>query len=302
MLRLIPKHKASEKKQCDLKHRISVLRKEIAQGKPAPGAAAVVIDPYHIPTSGGGQVVVLGLPNTGKSSVLAAVTNAAVKVADYPFTTVAPIPGMWRWEDVQIQLVDTPPMTAEHVEGGLINMIHGADVVALTVDAASPESLDQADTALSLLAARNIELVDCAVEDIPFDKPDGKPGLIVVTHADLVPPEDIATMAEMYAGRLTVSPLACTTPPTGFEEFGKHVWRLMHVLRVYTKRPGQKADMAKPYTLHIGATVDDLARAIHRDLPEKLKFARVWGSARHDGQQVHRTEELHDRDIVELHE
>ena len=136
---------------------------------------------------------------------------------------------------------------------------------------------------------------------MPPDKPQGKPGLLVATHADSAGPGDLATLAELYAGRLTVCPVACTTRD-GFDALGGHIWRLLNVIRVYTKRPGEKADMASPYTLPRGAAVEDLALAIHRDLPEKLKFARIWGGSHHDGQQVHRTEPLGDRDIVEIHE
>jgi ribosome-interacting GTPase 1 len=51
-----------------------------------------------------------------------------------------------------------------------------------------------------------------------------------------------------------------------------------------------------------GATVEDLARQIHRELPEKMRYARIWGEGRFAGQQVHRTEALHDRDVVEIHQ
>src|SRR5271157_2882756 len=126
MLAAIPKHKGTEKMQADLKRRLSQLRKEeqrTAQGK-GP-------DPFHIPRSGAGQVVLVGPPNTGKSSLLAATTNADAKVADYPFTTLVPQPGMWHKDDVQLELVDTPPLTAGHVPAGLMGTLHNGDVVAV---------------------------------------------------------------------------------------------------------------------------------------------------------------------------
>lgn len=46
----------------------------------------------------------------------------------------------------------------------------------------------------------------------------------------------------------------------------------------------------------------ELARQIHRDLPERMKFARLWGHRRFEGQQVHKTEPLRDKDVVEIHE
>ena len=118
MLSAIPKHKGTEKMQADIKHRISQLRQE--EQKAAHGKGP---DPFHIPRSGAGQVVLVGPPNTGKSSLLAATTHAEVKVAEYPFATVVPQPGMWHKDDVQIELVDTPPVTADHVPTGLMGTI-----------------------------------------------------------------------------------------------------------------------------------------------------------------------------------
>lgn len=300
MLRLIPKHKASEKKQADIKRKISTLRKDLAHGAGSRSSAGV-LDPYHIAPGGAGQVVLAGLPNTGKSSIVAAVSSAPVKVADYPFTTATPVPGMWRWQDVQIQLVDTPPFSAGSVEGGMVNLLHRCDAVAIVVDLAAAECLEQADAALATLAERGIELFDAPVEAIPAESPDGKPALLVATHTDQASPEDLATLQEFYQGRLKVCGVACAAQ-AGFDALGGELWRLLNVIRVYTKRPGQKPDLANPFTLHHGAVIDDLARSIHRDLPEKIRFARIWGEGRFDGQQVHRTEELRDRDVVELHE
>lgn len=297
MLRLVPKHKSSEKLQAQLKSKIAALRKGGGERSAASHA-----DPYHVPPGGAGQVAVIGMPNTGKSALVEAVTEAKVKVADFPFATAVPAPGMWLWEDAQIQLVDTPPMTAEHVEGGLVNLIRNAEVVLLVADAASPESLDQVDVPLGLLADRQISLHDCPAAQVgDTDSPWPKPGLIALTHADQVADEEINTFAEMIESSLTICPVDCLTR-AGFDDLARHLWRLLHVVRVFTRRPGEKAPLSEPFTLPVGSTVEDLARFIHRDLPDKIKFARIWGQDRHSGQQVHRTETLHDRDIVELHE
>ena len=299
MLRLIPKHKASEKLQAELKRKISALRKDMTSG--AHTGAAVHVDPYHIPPSGAGQVVLVGLPNTGKSSIVAAVTTASVKVANYPFTTTSPVPGMWNWQDVHVELVDTPPMTAEHIEGGLVNLLRLTGVVAIVADESSPDSLEQVQTVQEMLAGRQIELFDGPAVQIAKQGRPGKPGIIVLTHAGGLDPAEIAAMRELLASPLAICPVDCLDK-RGFEELAQHLWRLLNVIRVYTKRPGQKPDGTAPFTLPVGATVHDLARAIHRDLPDRFKFARVWGEGRHGGQQVNHAEALHDRDVVEIHE
>ncbi len=106
MLRVIPKHKGTDHMQADLKRRISQLRKSAVKKGGVKG-----VDPFHVPKGGVGQVVLVGAPNAGKSALVAAVTSASVKVTEYPYATALPTPGMWAYEDVQIQLVDTPPMT-----------------------------------------------------------------------------------------------------------------------------------------------------------------------------------------------
>jgi uncharacterized protein len=298
MLRLIPKHKASEKLQADLKRKISTLHKQLNTAVHRP---ATHVDPYHIVPSGAGQVVLAGLPNTGKSSIVAAVTTASVKVIDYPFATTTPAPGMWHWQDAQLELVDTPPLTAEHVEGGLVNLLRLTGVVAVVADQTSPDSLDQVQIVLELLAARQLELADLTAAEIAAQGRVAKPGLIVLTHAPAMDEAELAAFVELLGVKLKVCPVDCPTQ-AGFPELAAHLWRLLNVMRVYTKRPGQKSDGTAPFALPVGATVADLARAIHRDLPERFKFARVWGEGRHAGQQVSRADMLHDKDVVEIHE
>ena len=72
-------------------------------------------------------------------------------------------------------------------------------------------------------------------------------------------------------------------------------------IRIYAKEPGKKADVARPFVLPHGATVHDLALHVHKEIAERLKYARIWGSSRFDGQQVDREHALADRDVVELH-
>ncbi len=297
MLRLMPKHKASEKLQADVKHRISQLRK----GEGKKPVAAKAADPFHVPRSGAGQVVLLGAPNCGKSALVAATTNAPVKVADYPFTTSAPCPGMWPHEGAQIQLVDMPPVTAEHVPAGLMGTVRGADAIVLVVDAAG-EALEQAEMLLGLFAQRELKLLSLPRSQIdPADR-SAYCGLMVATKIDL--PGGVGaveTLAELYAGKVQVMGISSTTRE-GLDCLRRRLWELLCVLRVYTKEPGQGVDKAKPFILPVGATVEDLARQIHRDLPDMIKFARVWGEGRHDGMHVHKTAPLHDKDVVEIHQ
>jgi len=295
MLSSIPKHKGTEKMQADIKRRISQLRKAAAK-KPASKG----LDLFHVPKSGAGQVVLAGPPNVGKSSLVAVTTNAPVKVGEYPYTTALPTPGMWAYEDVQIQLVDTPPMTAEHVPPGLMGTIRSADVVAVVVDA-SADPLEQAEAVLEVFARRNLELLSLPRGHLPAGEVSRQSGLIVANKVDLAPAGNVGALRELYDGRLDVLPVSAATGE-GLERLAGRLWELLAVIRVYTKEPGRAADTDRPYTLPVGSTIADLAAEIHRDLPEMMKFARIWGQDRFDGQRAHKAEVLRDKDIVEIHQ
>jgi hypothetical protein len=294
MFSVIPKHKGTEKLQADLKRRISQFRKAVAK-KPAKGP-----DPFHVPRSGAGQVVLVGPPNTGKSHLVARTTHAPVKVADYPFTTAVPAPGMWAFEDVQIELVDTPPLTADHVPGGLLNTVRNADVIAVVVDAAD-DPLEQAEMAVSVLEGRGVTL-----RSVPHDQLDPVDlsqhcGILVASKVDRAAAGTVDVLADLYAGRLEVLGVSAETGE-GLDVLARRLWQLLAVVRVYTKEPGKPPDAGKPFTLPAGSSVEDLAREVHQELAGRMRYARIWGDGRFAGQQVHRTEVLHDKDVVEIHQ
>ncbi len=319
MLSTIPKHKGTEKMQADIKRRISLLIKAAATKVRTKG-----MDPFHIPRGGAGQIVLVGPPNVGKSMLVATTTHAAVKVADYPFTTALPTPGMWKYQDVQLELVDTPPVTAGQIPGGLLGTIRAADIVAVVVDAAGG-AMEQVEMVLGLLAERGITLASSPRGELaaegspPRSNAAGAPpsrlsGLVVANKIDLADRAAVATLAELYglpnamnrvgeprAGRIEVWPTSAASGE-GLDALARRLWWLLDLIRIYTKEPGKPPDRDRPYTLPIGSTVEDLACEIHRELPEKMKFARIWGDGRFSGQQVHRNEPLHDKDIVEIHQ
>lgn len=294
MYATIPKHKGTEKLQADIKRKISQLRKTISR-KPSKGA-----DLFHVPRAGAGQVVLIGPPNVGKSMIVATTTHAPVKVADYPFTTALPVPGMASYQDVQIELVDTPPVTAEHIPGGLLGTIRNSDIIAIVVDA-SQDPLEQAEMVIALLQSRGLELRSVPISQLDPADFNQHCAILVANKVDLSTAETISTLRELYADRLEVCAVSAATGE-GLDRLIERFWQLLSLVRVYTKQPGKPPDNTKPFTLTIGSTVEDLAREIHAELPQKMTFARIWGDGRFAGQQVHRTEVLRDRDVVEIHE
>jgi ribosome-interacting GTPase 1 len=291
MLAVIPKHKGTEKMQAELKRRLSKLREEGIKK-----AKLVRVDPFHVEKQGAGQVVLLGFPNAGKSALVAALTRARVKVADYPFTTTVPMAGMMPYEDVLVQLVDTPPITEDLVPPGLSGTLRVADAILVVLDAASDECLEQMAACDQYLGEKKI-----IRDDLPAGARGLPPGrcLVVAARVDLpVGKDNVEIMREMLPDREILTVSAATG--LGLEPLRQRIFQVLDVIRVYTKVPGKEPDMKAPFILKPGSTVVELAEAVHRDLPQKMKNARVWGTVRFPGQAVPREYVLKDGDVVEI--
>ena len=286
MLRVIPKHKGTEKLQADLRKRLSKLKKSAA-AKPSKSLHR----PFHqIDREGAGRVVVCGPPNSGKSALVDCLTGARPEVADYPFTTRKPLPGMMDFEDIQIQLIDTPPLAPATLEGWLLEMMAQGDVVLLVFDVNDPDLLEQTDFLLGLLSDRGIP------------KEEG-PKLVVLASKMDHPGADQNRQiwGELFSERLHAHPFSVRDPGM-VEELRERLFRLLDVVRVYTKRPGHpvEADTA-PYLLKRGATVIDAAGSVHKDFANSFRFARIWRSPDRNGQMIDRHETIQDRDLLEIH-
>jgi len=295
MLRVIPKHKGTEKLQAGIKSRMAKLRQH-------PKRPAAHGHGHHIPREGAGQVALVGPPNTGKSALVARLTHARPEVADYPFTTREALPGMMAFEDVSLQLVDLPPLSETWVEPWVYDLIRAADLVWIVVESAS--SLDGLALVEQLLDARSIEVYPSGTPP-PSDEPRSgivrKPALLVASGRDRADAaEEITILRELLERPWPVFSVSALDGQ-GLDDLGRASFQALGLIRIYTKQPGKPADAVAPFTLPAGATVGDLARTIHKDLPGIMKFARIWGAGAFDGQPVQREHVLHDRDTVEIH-
>jgi hypothetical protein len=298
MMALLPKHKGTEKLQADLRRRLARLEEEAQHARRGGGHH---FDPGHVPREGAGQWVLLGPPNAGKSALLRALTHAHPEVAPYPFTTRAPLPGMMPFEDVQVQLVDTPAVTAQHVESYMPNLVRGADGLALALD---PLAGDLDGTLAAVTALLDRAHVRPASRAAPADESPlvvPRPVVVVLTKADLDPGGEFAALARAQAAGDLPALRVSAERGDGLDELRRELFARLDRVRIYTKEPGRKPDLERPFVLPRGATVLDLARMVHKEVAERMRYARIWGSSRFDGQQVDRDHVLADRDIVELH-
>ena len=298
MYALLPKHKASEKLQADLKTRMSDLKKEIEQARKQPKKVGVS---HKIPKQGAGQYVLLGAPNSGKSRLLSRLTRATPEVASYPFTTREPHAGMMDWQNVRVQLIDTPPITADYMESYLSSMVRSADAALLLIDLGEDDGPFAAEAVLERLTQTKTVLLGqppAAVDDptIHYTKTQ-----VAANKTDLADAADrLDIVRELFGSRFPIHVLSAEQG-TGLEELRDAIYRFLNVIRVYTKQPGKPPDLASPFTCPVGSTLLEMASLVHRDFAAGLKSARIWGTGVYDGQTVKRDHVLHDKDVVELH-
>jgi ribosome-interacting GTPase 1 len=304
MLRAIPKHKGTEHLQADIKAKIKELSDELAG--PRKGGAKTG-PPTVVRPDGAGQIALLGPPNSGKSAIHAALTGSHAQVADYPFTTQYPMPGMVPVHDIAIQLVDLPPISTEHPIPWISNALYPADGCLLVVDLSQPGVVERVIALHEILEERRVVLTDRWPSD-GADDPERDlftkhiPTLLVGSKADQLDEsgEELAVLEEL-AGVSYPYLAVSTETGQGLDELGTWLFDHLDVVRVYTKIPGKDPDMDRPYTVKKGSTVHDVALLVHRDIAESLTYARAWGASEYDAQHVGADHPVQDGDILELH-
>lgn len=296
MLTLLPKHKGTDKLRADLRRRVS----KVKAASQAKKGASKRESAFQIDKEGAGQVVVVGPANVGKSALVARLTNANPEVADFPLTTWKPTPGMMPVENIQVQLVDTPPLNRDYVEPELLDLIRRSDLILLVVDLQT-DPVQQLEETVHLLEENRI------VPSHQRDKYEEErllkfiPFLVLANKND-----DESTDENLQIFReLTDNdwPMISVSTITGrnLEMLKNTLVDKLQIIRVYSKAPGKEPDLTAPFVLKRGSTVEDFAGKVHKDFVDKLKIAKVWGDVVFDGQMVQRDYILRDGDVVELH-
>lgn len=285
LIATVPKHKGTDKIRADFRRKLSKLREEAVKRKKKGGR----VDLYSIQKEGPSQFALMGFTNSGKSSILNALTNARPVIADYPVSTVMALSGMMPFEDIQFQLVDLPPIGNESTDGWVSSILRAADVLLLVIDLAEKPGV-QVERLLEQLSTWNIRTGGA-----------DKKAVIILNKKDaLIDGQRLERLKQKYQPAYPVVSVSALKNE-GLDELKAVLFGVSGIVRVYTKEPGKTADIATPFTMTIGSTVLDLARSVHKDFKTSLKYACIWGSSRFPGQRVQRGYVLQDKDVVELH-
>ncbi len=302
MFSVIPKHKGTEKLQADLKRRISKLQDE-SQKSHKSGRRPYA---FAVEREGASQMALVGPPNSGKSSMLRALTRAEPEVAPYPFTTRMPLPGMMHYEDIQIQLVDLPAISDAGTEHWVPQIIRGADAVLVVLDLSEARVLEDMEMLEAQLAESATYLAGAGPAPVVPPNSMLKKSLVVGNKSDLCPDNLAAELLEAALserpnglGRLRLVQFSSSASDNA--ALKQAIFDLAGIIRVYTKVPGHKPDMDRPFVLPAGSTLIEVAALVHKDFVASLKFARIWGSGAFEGQCIQRDHVMRDKDVVELH-
>ncbi len=298
MMSKIPKHKGTDHLRADLRRKLSKMKASSQGGKKSSSRHASV---YNFSKEGAGQIVVVGAPNVGKSSLVASQTNADPEVSPAPFTTWTPTPGMMAIENIQVQLIDTPPLNREHIEADMFNLLRKCDLILVMVDLHA-DPVEQLQDSLDLLTEQRIapqHLADRYQDTVR--RYFFKPCLVLANKCDDESDEEVFEIfRQLWEGDCPMMPVSVATG-RNLESLKRAIFKKLEVMRVYSQAPGETARMDLPFVLPIGSSVEAFAAKVHQDFAENMKSARVWGSsAAFPGQTVSRDHILQDGDIIEL--
>ena len=231
-----------------------------------------------------------GPPNSGKSELVDRLTTARPEVADYGFTTREPLAGMMEFEDVQVQLIDTPPLDPATLESWMLQLIQQSDVVLLVFDVNDPELLEQTDFILNLFSDKGVLSADGPRLVVLAGKID-------IRGAD----QSLEVWEDLFAEQIHHQPFTSRDPAV-VEKLRRKLFRCLDIVRFYTKRPGHSVEPGSmPFLVKKGATVIEAARYVHQDFSRNFRFARIWRSPSLEGQMIDQHEEVRDRDLLEIH-
>jgi len=269
MIRAAPKHKSSEHHVAELKNRLRRFNEKKEKAKKVGKTTQKTI------RKEGYQCVLLGLPNSGKSTLISILTNARPKISEYKFTTKQPEIGTLDFLGFKAQIVDLPSIGSGFFDSGIV---HTADCIIIVLD--SLNDLNKITPYLSHSYGKQI---------------------IAVSKSDLLSDEEKRKMKEKIKSKKLNALIISSITLEGIEELKGKIVKNMPLIRVYTKEPGKPSSKI-PMILKINSTVKEAAESIYKGFSLKIKETKITGpSSKFPNQKVGLAHVLKDLDIVEFH-
>lgn len=269
MMSYMPQHKGAERLRADLRLRYKKLKEKLEiQKKKKKAASKPGIKKEGI------QVTLVGLTNSGKSSLLSLLTNAKPEISEIDFTTQQPVVGILYYQGIKFQIVDMPAVNHESFDLGTVNV-----------------------TDIILIMIKEIKEIDFI---LPYlQKSTGKKIIIFNKIDPLNENERRKLQATLQSKKYNFCLISCKTQE-GLDELKKKLVENSGIIRIFTKQPGKPKD-DDPTTMKPGSTVEDLAKKIFYT-NTKIKETKITGpSSKFPNQTVGLKHILKDLDVVEFH-
>ncbi|MDP3026562.1 MAG: GTPase [Nanoarchaeota archaeon] len=272
MLRVMPKHKGSENLKANLSTRYKKLKEKIEKDKKSKkGKGKHGIKKEDL------QAVLVGLTNSGKSSILKAITNAQPRIASYGFTTTQPEIGTLNYANCHIQVIDLPPLASENFDKGIAN---NADTLLIIVE--------------------KIHEIQTVLEQVTSNKHAKK--IIVFNKIDLYDENVKRKIRETLKSKKYNFCMVSTVTDEGIEDLKEKIFKSFNIIRVYTKHPGKKEKLDNiPVILLPNSTLEEVAEKILHGYSKKVKYAKITGpSCKFPNQKIGLKHVVRDKDVVEF--
>ena len=271
MISTSPKHKGAENLRAQLNLRYKKLKEQIEKSKKTKKGKSS----KNTIKKEGIQVALIGLTNSGKSSLLKKLTNAFPRIDSYDFTTKSPLVGALMHEGISFQIIDLPAVNYETFDTGIAN---SADILLLIIN--SIEQIKQLEQSIKNAKGKRI---------------------IVFNKADLLNESEKRKISATLKSKRYNYVIISATTNENINELKQKLLESSGMIRVYTKNPNKKQADEKPVILLPNSTVKDLAEKILHGFSKNIKESRIWGpSSKFSNQIVGLTHVLKDKDIVEF--
>jgi ribosome-interacting GTPase 1 len=322
-----PKHKGAERLRADLNKKVAEARSEIERSRAVSSKKGSASVSMYVKKDGAGQIVIVGLPNSGKSWLLNKLVGKEIaEVTPYPFATKEPVPAMFNYEGALIQIVELPALIEGSAEGKaqgreIIGVVRNSDAVLFTINSDEQKRVLLNEMEKSYVYInRTRPPIAVKGSSFPGIQISGKEFLkFPVLQLEMYlknsgyqncqviisgPINSLGDVAEAMNEKICYKKAVFVNPyeinDHSIVDLKDQLFLVLDLVLVFTKKPGKEADMSDPLALPKGSTIFDLAKLLHKDFAKNLKFAKVWGSTKFPGQTVGPDFVLKNKDIVEI--